>query len=144
MRIYSGIQFMIECSINSWETPCCCPLIFSRSCLMWCQWRVYPMSYFIYLPTWDIFTLEFMVEEYSYFIVWMHCYHLAIPSCYPTTITWFVHCDGYRNIQPLKLLMFYLPMLASLCFFNLFLCKIPMHRKWIGRASCRERVYVLV
>ena len=37
--------------------------------------------------------------KYSHFIVWMHCYHLAIPSCYPTIFTWFVHCDDYRGIQ---------------------------------------------
>jgi hypothetical protein len=30
-----------------------------------------------------------------------------------------------------KLLLFYLPMLVTMCFFDLFSYKIPMHRKWV-------------
>ena len=35
-------------------------------------------------------------------------------------------------LNVLKLLLLYLPMVASLCFFNLFIYKTPMHRKWVG------------
>jgi hypothetical protein len=31
-----------------------------------------------------------------------------------------------------KLLLFYLPMLVTMCFFDLFSYKIPMHRKWVS------------
>ena len=31
----------------------------------------------------------------------------------------------------LKFLLFHLPMLVTLCFFDLFSCKIPLHRKWV-------------
>jgi hypothetical protein len=34
-----------------------------------------------------------------------------------------------------KLLLFYLPMLVTMCFFDLFSYKIPMHRKWV-RLKC--------
>jgi hypothetical protein len=34
-----------------------------------------------------------------------------------------------------KLLLFYLHILVTLCFFNLFSYKIPMHRKWV-RLKC--------
>ena len=34
-------------------------------------------------------------------------------------------------LEVLKLLLFYLPVIATLCFFDLFLYKIPMHRKWV-------------
>src|SRR4051794_16816906 len=46
---------------------------------------------------------------------------------------------GCRNFHvtktPLFLLLFYLPMIVSLCFLNLFLYKIPMHRKCV-RLKC--------
>ena len=59
------------------------------------------MSYFIFLPTIDVFTLEFMVEGNITFPFYNlnTLLSLAIPSCYPTTPTWFVHCDEYRGIQ---------------------------------------------
>ena len=38
-------------------------------------------------------------------------------------------------LKVLKLLLFYLPMLVALCFHDLFLYKIPMHRKWV-RLKC--------
>jgi hypothetical protein len=34
-----------------------------------------------------------------------------------------------------KLLLFYLPILVTICFFDLFPYKIPMHRKWV-RLKC--------
>jgi hypothetical protein len=34
-----------------------------------------------------------------------------------------------------KLLLFYVPMLVTMCFFDLFSYKIPMHRKWV-RLKC--------
>jgi hypothetical protein len=34
-----------------------------------------------------------------------------------------------------KLLLFYLPILVTMCFFDLFSYKIPMHRKWV-RLKC--------
>ena len=34
-------------------------------------------------------------------------------------------------LKVLKLLLFYLPMIATLCFLDLFHYKIPMHRKWV-------------
>jgi hypothetical protein len=34
-----------------------------------------------------------------------------------------------------KLLLFYLPILVTICFFDLFSYKIPMHRKWV-RLKC--------
>jgi hypothetical protein len=34
-----------------------------------------------------------------------------------------------------KLLLFYLPMLVTMCFFDLFSYKIPMHKKWV-RIKC--------
>jgi hypothetical protein len=34
-----------------------------------------------------------------------------------------------------KLLLFYLPMLVTMCFFDLFSYKVPMHRKWV-RLKC--------
>jgi hypothetical protein len=34
-------------------------------------------------------------------------------------------------LKVLKLLLFYLPMLVTMCFFDLFSYKIPMHRKWV-------------
>jgi hypothetical protein len=34
-----------------------------------------------------------------------------------------------------KLLLFYLPILVAICFFDLFSYKIPMHRKWV-RLKC--------
>ena len=34
-------------------------------------------------------------------------------------------------LKVLKLLLFHLPMLVTLFFVNLFLYKIPMHRKWV-------------
>jgi hypothetical protein len=34
-----------------------------------------------------------------------------------------------------KFLLFYLPILVAMCFFNLFYYKIPMHRKWV-RLKC--------
>ena len=33
-------------------------------------------------------------------------------------------------LKVLKLLLFYLPILVTMCFFDLFSYKIPMHRKW--------------
>src|SRR4051812_45947450 len=38
-------------------------------------------------------------------------------------------------LKVLKLLLFYLPMLVTLFFVNLFAYKIPMHRKWV-RLKC--------
>src|SRR4051812_23985056 len=38
-------------------------------------------------------------------------------------------------LEVLKLLLSYLPMIVSLCFLNLFIYKIPMHRKWV-RLKC--------
>ena len=38
-------------------------------------------------------------------------------------------------LKLLKLLLFYLPMLVTLFFMNLFGYKIPMHRKWV-RLKC--------
>jgi hypothetical protein len=38
-------------------------------------------------------------------------------------------------LKVLKLLLFYLPMLVTICFFDLFSYKIPMHRKWV-RLKC--------
>jgi hypothetical protein len=38
-------------------------------------------------------------------------------------------------LKVLKLLLFYLSMIVSLCFLNLFHYKIPMHRKWV-RLKC--------
>jgi hypothetical protein len=38
-------------------------------------------------------------------------------------------------LKVLKLLLFYLPMLVTLFFVNLFVYKIPMHRKWV-RVKC--------
>ena len=34
-------------------------------------------------------------------------------------------------LKVLKLFLFFPPKLVSLCFFDLFLCKVPMHRKWV-------------
>jgi hypothetical protein len=34
-------------------------------------------------------------------------------------------------LKVLKLLLFYLPMLVTMCFFDLFSYKIPMYRKWV-------------
>ena len=34
-------------------------------------------------------------------------------------------------LKVLKLFLFYLPMLVTLFFVNLFVYKIPMHRKWV-------------
>ena len=52
---------------------------------------------------------------------------------------------GYENFhvtktplfmfKVLKLLLFYLPMLATMFFMDLFVYKIPMHRKWV-RLKC--------
>ena len=39
------------------------------------------------------------------------------------------------KFKVLKLLLFYLPMLVTLFFMNLFVYKIPMHRKWV-RLKC--------
>jgi hypothetical protein len=38
-------------------------------------------------------------------------------------------------LKILKLLVFYLPMLVTLFFMNLFVYKIPMHRKWVRLKS---------
>jgi hypothetical protein len=38
-------------------------------------------------------------------------------------------------LKVLKFSLFYLPMLVTLCFNDLFICKIPMHRKWV-RFKC--------
>jgi hypothetical protein len=38
-------------------------------------------------------------------------------------------------LKVLKLFLFYLPMLVTMCFFDLFPYKIPMHRKWV-RLKC--------
>jgi hypothetical protein len=38
-------------------------------------------------------------------------------------------------LKVLKLLLFYLPILVTTCFFDLFSYKIPMHRKWV-RLKC--------
>src|SRR3954468_8022035 len=38
-------------------------------------------------------------------------------------------------LKVLKLLLFHLPMLIALCFFDLFSYKMPMHRKWV-RLKC--------
>jgi hypothetical protein len=38
-------------------------------------------------------------------------------------------------LKVLKLLLFHLPMLAIMCFFDLFSYKIPMYRKWV-RLKC--------
>src|SRR4051812_37908036 len=38
-------------------------------------------------------------------------------------------------LKVLKLLLFYLPILVTMCFFDLFSNKIPMHRKWF-RLKC--------
>jgi hypothetical protein len=38
-------------------------------------------------------------------------------------------------LKVLKLLLFYLPMLVTMCFFDLFSYEIPMHRKWV-RLKC--------
>jgi hypothetical protein len=34
-------------------------------------------------------------------------------------------------LKVLELLLFYLPILVTMCFFDLFSYKIPMHRKWV-------------
>ena len=51
-------------------------------------------------------------------------------------------CRNFHGIETplymlkvLKLLLFYLPMLVTLFFVNLFVYKIPMHRKWV-RLKC--------
>ena len=51
-------------------------------------------------------------------------------------------CRNFHGIKTplymmkvLNLLLFYLPMLVTLCFVNLFVYKIPMHRKWV-RLKC--------
>ena len=38
-------------------------------------------------------------------------------------------------LKVLKLLLFYIPMLVTLFFVDLFVYKIPMHRKWV-RLKC--------
>src|SRR4051812_21920658 len=38
-------------------------------------------------------------------------------------------------LKVLKLFLFHLPMLVTLCFHDLFLCKVPRHRKWV-RLKC--------
>jgi hypothetical protein len=38
-------------------------------------------------------------------------------------------------LKILKLYLFYLPMLVTMCFFDLFSYKIPMHRKWVRLKS---------
>ena len=38
-------------------------------------------------------------------------------------------------LKVLKLILLYLPMLGTLCFFDLFSYKIPIHRKWV-RLKC--------
>ena len=38
-------------------------------------------------------------------------------------------------LKVLKLLLFYFPMVVTLFFVNLFVYKIPMHRKWL-RLKC--------
>jgi hypothetical protein len=38
-------------------------------------------------------------------------------------------------LKSLKFLLFYLPILVTMCFFDLFSYKIPMHRKWV-RHKC--------
>ena len=51
-------------------------------------------------------------------------------------------CTNFHGIETplymlkvLKLLFFYLPMIVTLFFVNLFVYKIPMHRKWV-RLKC--------
>src|SRR3954462_853745 len=51
-------------------------------------------------------------------------------------------CRSFHGIETplymlkvLKLLLFYLPILVSICFFDLFSYNIPIHRKWV-RLKC--------
>ena len=44
-------------------------------------------------------------------------------------------------MKVLKLFLFHLPMLATLCFFDLFFYKVPMHRKWV-RLKCVSHLFL--
>src|SRR3954464_13238715 len=44
-------------------------------------------------------------------------------------------------LKVLKLLLFHLPMLVTLCFHDLFIYKFPMHRKWV-RLKCLSHLFL--
>jgi hypothetical protein len=65
--------------------------------------------------------------------------HDATESYYEREKHGFMHLNNIKfplfMLKILKLHLFYLPMLVTMCFFDLFSYKIPMHRKWV-RLKC--------
>ena len=70
-----------------------------------------------------------------YFVEFVHD---ATENYYKRGKYGFINCHVTKTplmLKVLKLLLFYLPMLVTLFFMNLFVYKIPMHRKWV-RLKC--------
>jgi hypothetical protein len=65
--------------------------------------------------------------------------HDATESYYERGKHGFMHLDNIKfplfMLKILKLHLFYLPMLVTMCFFDLFSYNIPMHRKWVRLKS---------
>ena len=65
--------------------------------------------------------------------------HDATESYYETGKHGFMHLNNIKfplfMLKVLKLHLFCFPMIGALCFHDLFLYKIPMHRKWV-RLKC--------
>ena len=65
--------------------------------------------------------------------------HDATESYYERGKHGYMHLNNIQfplfMLRILKLLVFYLPMLVTLFFMNLFVYKIPFHRKWV-RLKC--------
>jgi hypothetical protein len=65
--------------------------------------------------------------------------HDATKSYYEREKHGFMHLNNINSplfmLKVSKLLLFYLPILVIMCFFDLFSYKIPMHRKWVRLKS---------
>jgi hypothetical protein len=65
--------------------------------------------------------------------------HDATESYYERGKHGFMHLNNIKfplfMLKILKSHLFYLPMLVTMCFFDLFSFKIPMHRKWVRPKS---------
>jgi hypothetical protein len=65
--------------------------------------------------------------------------HDSTESYYEREKHGFMHLNNIKfplfMLKILKLHLFYLPMLVTMCFFDLFSYKIPMHRKWFRLKS---------
>src|SRR3954471_7797609 len=82
------------------------------------------------------YSIDKVVASYSYIVKFIQS---ATESYYERGKHGFMHLNNIKfplfMLKVLKLHLFCFPMLVALCFHDLFIYKIPMHRKWF-RLKC--------